>query len=728
MRNHRKRTTNEIYKSMLILNVFIGVIILIIAGYLYSFYYRTMLDNFFSSNRQYQETVVNRQENDIEIMNNIVTQLALSEDITKFKLSEQPVKARYLIDRLYQYTKVSQSFNQMFYYNRDDHYVYNGATSIELTMFLSDGLLLENSSKDTIRDYLQNADVMKVIPEQKAEGYVIERYGELSNKVSVFFLPIVPQMGGTAVFIVGNKYYDTLLESDAADKRQTMIVYDGQVIASRGYLGIELSDIDGYKELSEDKLIRINGDNYAVVYKKSDSGLEYITLQSASSFYDGFVQGQWTIFFITIISYLVLSTVVVVIRRNMGKRVKSISNLLNEDDDSFATIERGIRALDENKKASELEGLKHRRGKFVNDFVCNGFEGNDEALRNAKNAELDIEDKLYVVTLTGEKENGNERRVNDIILEMLKAEKRLTGYGLNLIAKRQSLFVVFGDNKEAIKEFLDKMLAVGKNNCEKFILSASDFHSDFGEASRAYLEADAAYDNRFLADNDAVLYYNDVSVVESIKELPAGFMQRLKNAIRLGQIENMEKTVDEIAEHMQQNGQSLMGFRLMCNDIIHLLIDEWDDNESSDIFSVYTLSQCMTVQDFRGVLLDVCRGLMQNKSEKTSEDDSMVQRAIKYIKEDFASADFTMSVLAEKLGVSAVTLSVNFKNEMDISPSDYLATVRMEKAKELLRHTDKKIRDISMEVGYEDDHVFTRRFKKYTGTTPGQYRSEHYEV
>lgn len=728
MRKHRKRTTNEIYKSMLILNAFIGIIILIIAGYLYSFYYRTMLDNFFSSNRQYQNSIVNRQENDIEIMNSIMTQLSFSEDITMFKLSEQPVKARYLIDRLYQYTKVSQSFYQMFYYYRDDHYVYNGATSIELTMFLNDGLLLESSSKDTIRDYLQNADVMKVIPEQKAEGYVIARYGELNDRVSIFFFPVIPRMGGTVAFIVGNRYYDELLNSEPADERQTMIIYDGQVVATRGNLGIELTDLDGYESLPESKLIRINGDNYAAVYKKGNSGLEYLTLQSASCFYDSFVQGQWTIFFITIISYLVLSAVVVIIRKRMGKRVKNISNLLNEDDDSFATIERGIRALDENKKASEIEGLQHRRGKFVNNFVCDGFEDDEDVLENAASAELAIANKIYTVVLTGEKENGNERRVNDIILEMLKAEKRLTGYGLNLIAKRQSLFVVFGEDEVCIKEFLDKMLAVGKNNCEKFILSSSDFHRAYSEASRAYLEADAAYDNRFLADNDAVIYYSDVSVIESIKELPAGFMQRLKNAIRLGQVDAMEKTVDEIAEHMQQNGQSLMGFRLMCNDIIHLLIDEWDDNENSDIFSVYTLSQCMTVQDFRGVLLDVCRGLMRNKSEKTSEDDSMVQKAIKYIKEDYASSDFTMSVLAEKLGVSAVTLSVNFKNEMDISPSDYLATVRMEKAKELLRHTNKKIRDISIDVGYEDDHVFTRRFKKYTGKTPGQYRSEHYEV
>jgi len=34
------------------------------------------------------------------------------------------------------------------------------------------------------------------------------------------------------------------------------------------------------------------------------------------------------------------------------------------------------------------------------------------------------------------------------------------------------------------------------------------------------------------------------------------------------------------------------------------------------------------------------------------------------------------------------------------------------------------IKEISISVGYEDDGSFTRRFKKYTGKTPGQYREE----
>ena len=67
---------------------------------------------------------------------------------------------------------------------------------------------------------------------------------------------------------------------------------------------------------------------------------------------------------------------------------------------------------------------------------------------------------------------------------------------------------------------------------------------------------------------------------------------------------------------------------------------------------------------------------------------------------------------------------MEFKNEMDMRPSDYLANLRMEKAKELLRTSNMLVREISQAVGYEDDRVFLRRFKNYTGMTPGQYRTE----
>ena len=84
-----------------------------------------------------------------------------------------------------------------------------------------------------------------------------------------------------------------------------------------------------------------------------------------------------------------------------------------------------------------------------------------------------------------------------------------------------------------------------------------------------------------------------------------------------------------------------------------------------------------------------------------------------------------MASLADQLGISPVTLAVEFKNETGISPSDYLAVVRLERAKELLRTTDQLVKQVSEAVGYEDDHVFIKdALKNILGKTPGQYRKE----
>jgi len=137
------------------------------------------------------------------------------------------------------------------------------------------------------------------------------------------------------------------------------------------------------------------------------------------------------------------------------------------------------------------------------------------------------------------------------------------------------------------------------------------------------------------------------------------------------------------------------------------------------------LSQCLTITDFNDILCEVCSKLMNGKTTNDAEKSDMVNKAVDYMKANYQEAELNMSSLAEYLNVSSVTLAVEFKNAMGISPSEYLAINRIENAKRLLRNTQLKIREVSVMVGYEDDHVFTRRFKKYTGRTPGQYRIEN---
>ena len=123
-------------------------------------------------------------------------------------------------------------------------------------------------------------------------------------------------------------------------------------------------------------------------------------------------------------------------------------------------------------------------------------------------------------------------------------------------------------------------------------------------------------------------------------------------------------------------------------------------------------------------MCEICSVIIDSDSRKQVAVSDVVEEAIAYMRENFHDSELTMNSVAEHLGISAVTLSVEFKNEMNIRPSDYLGNLRIEKAKELLSSTEMLIRDIRQAVGYEDDRVFMRRFKNHTGMTPGQYRAK----
>lgn len=73
--------------------------------------------------------------------------------------------------------------------------------------------------------------------------------------------------------------------------------------------------------------------------------------------------------------------------------------------------------------------------------------------------------------------------------------------------------------------------------------------------------------------------------------------------------------------------------------------------------------------------------------------------------------------------ISSSRLRHIFKQEMGISPVQYLRRLRMCKAKELLETTYLNIKQIMIRVGVNDESHFVRDFKKVYGLSPTQYRA-----
>lgn len=78
--------------------------------------------------------------------------------------------------------------------------------------------------------------------------------------------------------------------------------------------------------------------------------------------------------------------------------------------------------------------------------------------------------------------------------------------------------------------------------------------------------------------------------------------------------------------------------------------------------------------------------------------------------------------IAIKFGFSNRNLNRRFQQATGTPINRYVQEVRVDKAKKLLLTTQKTIKCISIEVGYENDSFFSRLFKKSTGLTPAKWR------
>lgn len=81
--------------------------------------------------------------------------------------------------------------------------------------------------------------------------------------------------------------------------------------------------------------------------------------------------------------------------------------------------------------------------------------------------------------------------------------------------------------------------------------------------------------------------------------------------------------------------------------------------------------------------------------------------------------------LADRLHMSVSQATRTFKSELGVSPKELVIKQRMKIACEQLVNTDRKVKNIAADLGYDSLHAFTRLFRRHVGMPPGQYRARY---
>lgn len=159
--------------------------------------------------------------------------------------------------------------------------------------------------------------------------------------------------------------------------------------------------------------------------------------------------------------------------------------------------------------------------------------------------------------------------------------------------------------------------------------------------------------------------------------------------------------------------------RLILSNYIHINLAGQSNNIENileSIFSFFELQAYLTT-----LFINISKAL-ENSTVYASED--LIGKIQTYVNRNYFN-ELNLEFISSLFYINRSYLSHLYKEKTGENFIDYVTKIRIEKAKELLKDTDKKMYQISKAVGYDNIKYFFRVFKKMTKLTPEEYRMKY---
>lgn len=270
--------------------------------------------------------------------------------------------------------------------------------------------------------------------------------------------------------------------------------------------------------------------------------------------------------------------------------------------------------------------------------------------------------------------------------------------------------------KEALKKYLNFSVCI----------AVSEPVTTFFDMKLSYRQALEALSFRYSYAEGTTILYREIKSLSGTSESIdiAKEIRNLELYLHRREDNNVVKVIDNIKLLLDGLcGQSLNSLKAYCAPIPFLLSSRWGEDAS------VWMDRHLKRMDKWSVKTDIIKWLDTIKEEWIEgvggglESSRLINSAMRFIQTNYSNS-VTLESVAEYLKLSPSYLSNLFKKEAGQNFIDYLTHIRVEQSKILLRTTELKIYEVGHRVGYENEHYFSRVFKKVVGCSPFQYKSD----
>ncbi|MGN0514619.1 MAG: response regulator [Lachnospiraceae bacterium] len=224
---------------------------------------------------------------------------------------------------------------------------------------------------------------------------------------------------------------------------------------------------------------------------------------------------------------------------------------------------------------------------------------------------------------------------------------------------------------------------------------------------------------------DTPLFHTNALSSENI------YAQKITDYIQSGNRHMLSKTMDDLKEELYLANQEISVLKHYLADImiqvkseITRIYDNLDIPLPNNAAIISTLEEkCYLYEIFQffNLQFEMCMNAIGSPTR-----DSVIDGILLYIQHNYQD-NLKLGTIAEVFGYNSSYLGKVFTKITGKSFNSYVDEVRIENSKKLLLEQNPKVYEIAQRVGYANVDYFHKKFKKYVGMSPAEYRKSHFK-
>lgn len=492
------------------------------------------------------------------------------------------------------------------------------------------------------------------------------------------------------------------------------IIYNGEVIISNN-----TSDNFDILKLDEGITYYHNGIKYMVYSEKSDyADITYLMLVPESAVIKELAGINWAILFVLVIWGVIM--IVFLANRNYNP-IKSITeNAMDilgvtkaEETDSLRFINDAI--VEIGKQSKEYDEM-HEKLRFMQQLVNGDYNNDADKLLNG------IRYSVFIIKAMPQK-----------VGRMINLNEYVSYIEENVLDTDDCLLGIAGSNLCIILLCDDGGKAETKADlCYNEICRLIDGRVTAGVGMSyatdkiSYSYSEAIVSLEYSSVSGCLVYYENINGLEDITGYPMLNIDRIKNLLCSGKIDEVNEEIKVTITEMISRKQPIFLVKCVCYELVSVIIREIDKLSVGKEKITIDINKIMKIDNLHHLIqfVENMSYMYRNAYEKAMEHKKniFIEDVEEYINSHFCDNDFYVNKIADNFGISVSNLSKQFRKHKNCNITQYVTTLQMERAKELLRTTDYSMSVIAKMVGQQDVSNFIRKFKAHEKITPGEYR------